>query len=93
MASTKITVTLPEDLASYIRQQVATGEFDSVSAFVAQATESMRDFEPLDLLVASMIAETGEPDDRAEAWADAAMVQARQAAHAAAEVADAGHAA
>lgn len=86
MASTKITVTLPEELVAYIRGQVASGEFDSVSAFVAQATESMRDFEPLDLLVASMIAEAGEPDDQAEAWAEAAMAKARHAQGAAGQV-------
>jgi tellurite resistance protein len=35
------------------------------------------DVEPLDLLIASMIAESGEPDRAAEAWADAAVVVAR----------------
>lgn len=72
-------MTLPEELAGYIRQQVREGRFESVSAFMAQATESMRDFEPLDLLVASMVAETGEPDERAEAWVESAMARARDA--------------
>ena len=91
MATTKITVTVPEELAAYIKEQVATGEFESVSAFVTRAAESMRDFDPLDLLIcagrrylpavfiASMIAETGEPDERAEAWARDAMAKARKA--------------
>ena len=79
MATTKITVTVPEELAAYIREQVAVGEFESVSAFVTRAAESMRDFDPLDLLIASMIAETGEPDERAEAWARDAMAKARKA--------------
>jgi Arc/MetJ-type ribon-helix-helix transcriptional regulator len=79
MATTKITVTVPEELASYMKDRVAAGEFESVSAFVTQAAESMRDFDPLDLLIASMIAETGEPDERAEAWARDAMAKARAA--------------
>ena len=73
MATSKITVTVPEDLAAYIRDRVAGGEFESISAFVTRAAESFRDFEPLDLLIASMIAETGEPDEQAEAWVEAAM--------------------
>ena len=32
MATTKITVTVPEDLAAYIRERVAAGEFESISA-------------------------------------------------------------
>lgn len=39
----------------------------------------MRDFEPLDLLIASMIAETGEPDEVAQQWVEQAMALARQA--------------
>ncbi len=31
------------------------------------------------LLIASMIAETGEPDERAEAWVQDAMAKARKA--------------
>jgi Arc/MetJ-type ribon-helix-helix transcriptional regulator len=75
MATTKITVTVPEELAAYIREQVEAGNFDSISAFVTKAAESMRAFEPLDLLIASMIAETGEPDERARAWVDDAMAK------------------
>lgn len=79
MATTKITVTIPEELAAYIRDQVAAGEFESVSAFMTRAAESIRDFDPLDLLIASMIAETGEPDERAETWVQDAIIKARKA--------------
>jgi Arc/MetJ-type ribon-helix-helix transcriptional regulator len=79
MATVKITVTVPEELAAHIRGQVEAGRFDSVSAYITRASESMRDFEPLDLLIASMIAETGEPDERAQAWVEDAMARARQA--------------
>lgn len=77
MATTKITVTVPEELVAFIRAQVEAGQFDSVSAYVTRAVESMRDFEPLDLLIASMIAETGEPGERAQAWVEQAMAKAR----------------
>jgi len=72
-------VTVPEELAAYIRSQVEAGRVDSVSAYITRAAESMRDFEPLDLLIASMIAETGEPGERAQAWVEEAMASARQA--------------
>jgi Arc/MetJ-type ribon-helix-helix transcriptional regulator len=79
MATTKITVTVPEELAAYIRERVAAGEFESISAFMTRAAESMRVFDPLDLLIASMIAETGEPDERAESWVQDAIAKARKA--------------
>jgi len=79
MATTKITVTVPEELATHIRREVEQGRYPSVSAFVTRAVESMRDFEPLDLLIASMIAETGQPDEGAQAWVEQAMEAARRA--------------
>ncbi len=78
MATTKITVTVPEELAAHIRREVEQGRYGSVSAFATRAVESMRDFEPLDLLIASMIAETGEPDEAAERWVEQAMATARK---------------
>ena len=78
MATTKITVTVPEELAVHIRREVEEGRYGSVSAFVTRAAESLRDFEPLDLLIASMIAETGEPDEAAQRWVEQAMVTARK---------------
>ncbi|MET8158519.1 ribbon-helix-helix domain-containing protein [Sphaerisporangium sp. NPDC005289] len=79
MATMKITVTVPEELVAYIREQVHEGHFDSVSAYMTRAAESLRDFDPLDLLIASMVAETGEPGEDAKAWADEALAKARQA--------------
>lgn len=79
MATVKITVTVPEELAGHIRAEVAAGRFDSVSAYVTQAAGRMRDFDPLDLLIASMVAETGEPDEQAEAWLRGAREAAERA--------------
>jgi len=78
MATIKMTVTVPEELAAHIRSQVEAGRFDSVSAYITRAAESMRDFEPLDLLIASMIAETGEPGEEAQSWVEDAMARALQ---------------
>ena len=47
---------------------------------MTRAGETLRDFDPLDLLIASMVAETGEPTAEDEAWADAALEVARKAA-------------
>ena len=79
MATTKITVTVPEELAAYIREQVEAGKFDSVSAYMTQAAEYLRDVNPLDLIIAVMIAEGGEPDEEARAWMDEARAKARKA--------------
>lgn len=79
MTTTKLTITVPEELGAYIREQVTAGKFESISAFVTRAAESMRDFEPLDLLIASMIAETGEPDPQAAAWVERAIAAAARA--------------
>lgn len=68
MATTKLTISVPEELAAHIRDRVARGEFASVSAFLTLAGETLRDFEPLDLLIASMVAETGEPGTDASSW-------------------------
>lgn len=80
MATTKITVTVPEELAAYIRDRVAAGDAESVSAFVTRAAETMRDLDPLDLLIASLIAESGEPGEEAEAWIRDALAKAHRAA-------------
>jgi len=80
MATVKITVTVPEELAAYIRERVEAGAFESISAFVTLAAQSYRDVEPLDLLIASMIAESGEPDRAADGWVDSAIGVARAAA-------------
>ncbi|MGH3319443.1 MAG: hypothetical protein ACRDN9_04565 [Streptosporangiaceae bacterium] len=71
-------MTVPSELADYMKQRVEAGEFESVSAFVTRAGEAMRDFEPLDLFIASMVAETGEPDEGARAWAEEAIARARR---------------
>jgi hypothetical protein len=47
-----------------------------------EAADILRDVEPLDLLIASMIAETGEPDAAAIAAVDEALDKAERAARA-----------
>ena len=74
-----MTVTIAEELAEYIRSQVASGAYGSVPAFVTQAAESARDLDVLYPLIASMVTETGEPDKKAHAWAAEAVAAAHRA--------------
>jgi Arc/MetJ-type ribon-helix-helix transcriptional regulator len=78
MTMTRLTITMPQELASYIRDQVESGSYDSISAFMTRAAETLRDVEPLDLLIASMVAETGEPPAATVARVDAALELAAQ---------------
>ena len=81
----KITVTLPEDLFTYIKQQVAEHRYESVSAYMTKAAEQLRDIDPLEVVIASMIAESGPPTAEDEAWAEEALAKARAAQLAKAE--------
>lgn len=78
MTTTRITVSLPSELAAFIKSQVESGAYDSVSAYMAHAAETLRHVDPLELLIASMVAESGEPGPEAEAWADNVVAVARR---------------
>lgn len=79
---TRLTITVPRELAAYVRAQVENGSYDSISAYMTQAAETLRDVEPLDLLIASMIAESGEPVPATVARVDAALDLAERVASA-----------
>jgi Arc/MetJ-type ribon-helix-helix transcriptional regulator len=79
MTMTRLTITPPQELAAYVREQVGGGSYDSISAFMTRAAETLRDVEPLDLLIASTAAETGEPDAATIARVDAAVEPAERA--------------
>lgn len=71
--TTKIAVSLPDELVAAAKAEVADGRAASVSALVAEAlTERVRRASLADL-VADMIAEDGEPTAQDYAWADAAL--------------------
>jgi Arc/MetJ-type ribon-helix-helix transcriptional regulator len=67
--TTKIAVSLPDDLVAAARQAVADGRAASVSAFVADAIEEHGRYEQLTGLLSEMAAEAGPPTDEDREWA------------------------
>lgn len=67
--TTKIAVSLPDDLVAAARQAVADGRSPSVSAFVANAIEEHGRYEQLTVLLSEMAAEAGRPTEDDRRWA------------------------
>lgn len=67
--TTKIVVSLPDELVAAARRAVAEGRAASVSAYVAQALARRRADEDLVDLLDEMDAEYGPPDAEHYAWA------------------------
>jgi Arc/MetJ-type ribon-helix-helix transcriptional regulator len=71
--TTKIAVSLPDELVATARQAVAAGRAASVSAFIAQTiTEHGRHADLVNLL-AEMAAERGAPTQEDRVWAREAL--------------------
>jgi Arc/MetJ-type ribon-helix-helix transcriptional regulator len=68
--TTKIAISLPDEVVEHARREVREGRAKSVSAFVCEAmTERMR-HEKLELLLEEMLEEAGgPPTDEERAWA------------------------
>lgn len=71
--TTKIAVSLPDDLVEAARQAVADGRAASVSAFVAEAMEEHGRYEQLSVLLSEMAAQAGAPTDADRVWARQAL--------------------
>ncbi|HEV7808584.1 MAG TPA: ribbon-helix-helix domain-containing protein [Solirubrobacteraceae bacterium] len=71
--TTKIAVSLPDELVAAARQAVQDGRATSVSAFIAQAIDSHRRYEDLSALLNEMAAQAGPPTAQDRAWARAAL--------------------
>jgi Arc/MetJ-type ribon-helix-helix transcriptional regulator len=71
--TTKIAVSLPDELVAAARQAVSEGRASSVSAFVAGAIEEHGRYESLAELLAEMAAEAGPPGADDRAWARDAL--------------------
>lgn len=71
--TTKIAVSLPDDLVVAARQAVADGRAASVSAFVAEAIEEHGLYEQLSVLLSEMAAEAGTPTNADHVWARQAL--------------------
>jgi Arc/MetJ-type ribon-helix-helix transcriptional regulator len=71
--TTKIAVSLPDELAERAREAVRDGRASSVSAYVAAAIAQAERTRGITELVADMRAEDGPPDEADYAWARRAL--------------------
>jgi len=71
MATTKVTITLPDSQIEELRRRVACGESDSVSRFVQRAVgKSLENAAAYEAMIAQALAETGGPvTPKERAWA------------------------
>lgn len=67
--TTKIAVSLPDDLVDEARASVGRGEFASVSAYVARALRRFGREDSLADLLAEWDEELGPVDEESKAWA------------------------
>jgi Arc/MetJ-type ribon-helix-helix transcriptional regulator len=71
--TTKIAVSLPDELVVAARRAVTEGHAPSVSAFVASAVADKTRFDELEVLLADMSAASGPPDEADRLWARQAL--------------------
>ena len=64
--TTKIAISLPDDLVEHARQAVESGDAPSVSAYIAEAINERARRENLAGLLSEMLAESGGPMTKAE---------------------------
>lgn len=71
--TTKIAVSLPDELVASARQAVTEGRAPSVSGFIAEALEEQSRYQGLAELLAEMTAQAGAPTKRDRDWARQAL--------------------
>jgi Arc/MetJ-type ribon-helix-helix transcriptional regulator len=71
--TTKLAVSLPDELVEQARQAVREGRAASVSAYIADAMSQSARTRSIARLVADMRAEDGPPDEEDYAWARRAL--------------------
>jgi Arc/MetJ-type ribon-helix-helix transcriptional regulator len=67
--TTKLAVSLPDELAEQARRAVREGRAPSVSAYIADAMAQSARTRSISRLVADMRAEDGKPSEEDYAWA------------------------
>jgi Arc/MetJ-type ribon-helix-helix transcriptional regulator len=77
MTTSKIAVSLPDELVARARRAVSRGRAESVSAYVAAALEEKVKLDDLEHLLSEMLEETGGPLSVAERRAAAAAFEGR----------------
>lgn len=71
--TTKIAISLPEDVLAAARAAVGEGRAASLSGYIATTLAERQNHEDLAALLAEMAAETGSPSDEDRAWARRAL--------------------
>lgn len=71
--TTKLAISLPDDLVAAARQAVSDGRAASVSAYIAEALADHVRNEELTELLAEMAADAGSPDAQHRRWARSAL--------------------
>lgn len=74
--STRITVSLPEELVVAVNASVASGEAASVSAYVAMALREKAERESVSDVLAEWLAEAGPLGDAEQQWVETALARA-----------------
>jgi Arc/MetJ-type ribon-helix-helix transcriptional regulator len=71
--TTKIAISLPDEVLATARQAVNEGRASSLSGYIASTLAAHQDYEDLAALLAEMAAETGGPSDEDRRWARRAL--------------------
>jgi antitoxin ParD1/3/4 len=71
--TTKVAISLPDDVLASARQAVADGRASSLSGYISSTLAERQDYEDLAELLAEMAAETGGPSDEDRRWARQAL--------------------
>ncbi len=71
--TTKIAISLPDEVLATARQAVDEGRASSLSGYIAATLAERQDYEDLAALLAEMAAETGGPSDEDRRWARQAL--------------------
>jgi hypothetical protein len=71
--TTKIAISLPDEVVAAARQAVTDGRASSVSAYIAATLAERQDYEDLATLLADMAAEAGPPSPADRLWARRAL--------------------
>src|SRR5437763_17135367 len=70
MTRAKIAITIPEELLAQVKDAVARGEAESVSAYISGAVAIRGRGQGLRAYLDALIEERGQPSPEAYAWAD-----------------------
>ena len=71
--TTKIAISLPDEVLATARQAVDEGRASSLSGYIAATLAERQDYEDLAALLGEMAAETGGPSDEDRRWARQAL--------------------